>query len=483
MHQKLLTKSLKPVSLLTILITLFLLFLYPANSADLGWHLRYGKYFWENGKILKENTFSNVMTDFIWTNDSWIYDILSYKIFEIGSFSGLSITGSLFGIFLILLITYLSKSINLLYLSPLLYFLISPSFYHGFRAQQLSLIFLTFCIFTVQKAQKNKAKFSAYLFLFTMFTFWANIHAEFMLGLSYISLALFGNLINHFFLKKNNLIAIKNLSLLLFVSTLASLLTPFGIKNHFQAFTHVLSSRLEMVNEWAPWPVSDWHFWALLIYVLFIVYKLYRNSPKLNFVLIIPILAFAFQAFSHRRIQPSFVLVTLPLLIPYLSKIRFSSHFPLLFSLINLVFTLKTVYPSRHPWLSSWFDYCNSRPNLLCSEELTQKLIQTPIKGKLFNYFNWGGYLTYRLPQMPVFIDGRMVSWKSNDDYMPFSVYRDIHRLNPNAKQQFEKEKFDLAIVPSKSQLEIFLLTQLNWNLIYTDEKASLLVPPSLIKN
>ncbi|MDP3994425.1 MAG: hypothetical protein Q8P91_01155, partial [bacterium] len=56
-------------------IIIFLFFVYPPSDYDFGWHLRYGQFFWEQGRLLRENIISYTLPDYHWINHSWSYDI------------------------------------------------------------------------------------------------------------------------------------------------------------------------------------------------------------------------------------------------------------------------------------------------------------------------------------------------------------------------------------------------------------------------
>src|SRR3989344_6112608 len=73
----------------------FIASLYQPWDADLGWHLKYGEYFFQHGRILKENIFSTGMADFIWPNTSWGIDLIYYSAFHLLGFLGLTLLSSL----------------------------------------------------------------------------------------------------------------------------------------------------------------------------------------------------------------------------------------------------------------------------------------------------------------------------------------------------------------------------------------------------
>ena len=56
----------------------FAVFIFSINlptDPDLGWHLKYGQYFFKTGEILRENIFSTMMPYYNWVNHSWASDV------------------------------------------------------------------------------------------------------------------------------------------------------------------------------------------------------------------------------------------------------------------------------------------------------------------------------------------------------------------------------------------------------------------------
>src|SRR3990167_9331643 len=91
----------KPLKLGLIILSLlpfifvFISTLYQPIDPDLGWHLKYGEYFFEKGSLLKENTFSTEMPDFRWPNVSWGTDLITYFTFHHFGFLGLTVLSAL----------------------------------------------------------------------------------------------------------------------------------------------------------------------------------------------------------------------------------------------------------------------------------------------------------------------------------------------------------------------------------------------------
>src|SRR5882724_6463670 len=75
-------------------LIVFIYSLYQPTDPDLGWHLKYGEYFWKHTAILRDNTFSTMMPNFHWANTSWLTDIIGYALYHTSGFFGLAVAGA-----------------------------------------------------------------------------------------------------------------------------------------------------------------------------------------------------------------------------------------------------------------------------------------------------------------------------------------------------------------------------------------------------
>ena len=92
-----------------------------------------------------------------------------------------------------------------------------------------------------------------------------------------------------------------------------------------------------------------------------------------------------------------------------------------------------------------------------------------PMEGNMFNEFNWGGYLLYRLwPRSLVFVD-------SQSDFYGESLMReyvDILSAQDDWSNLLEKYHVDWVIIPTNSPLAGFLVTEPGWAVAYQDTVA-----------
>src|SRR3989344_4799511 len=171
---------------------IFIASLYRPYDADLGWHLKYGEYFFKTGQILKENTFSSEMPDFIWPNAAWLTDIISFFTFNLGGFLGLTLLGALV---VTLTFYFFSKAFNLdnwqkAIIFPLLIILEDPVNQISFRGQTISVMMLGLLCWVLASYERSKRRKTLF-WLLPLFLFWSNLHGQFILGFGVLLLWIF----------------------------------------------------------------------------------------------------------------------------------------------------------------------------------------------------------------------------------------------------------------------------------------------------
>jgi hypothetical protein len=106
-------------------------------------------------------------------------------------------------------------------------------------------------------------------------------------------------------------------------------------------------------------------------------------------------------------------------------------------------------------------------------------LQQHPCDGALFNHYNYGGYLIWKLPSTKVYIDGRMPCWEMNgrkymDDYLSILENKNVR------KEQFEKHNIRCALIMRDND-KIHIVDDLKkdrWKVVAEDPDSVLLLHP-----
>src|SRR5262249_26310119 len=91
-----------------------------------------------------------------------------------------------------------------------------------------------------------------------------------------------------------------------------------------------------------------------------------------------------------------------------------------------------------------------------------------PIAGKMFNQYEWGGYLEWELPDIPTFIDTRTEIFEYKGvlkDYVAVSTFDRTEEL---------LDQYDISYVlyPAGTPLSYFLSKSPRWQCLYRDPVA-----------
>ena len=447
-------------------LTVFLFLLYLPTDSDLSWHLKYGEYFFQNKQILRQDIFSHTFQDYHWINHSWLFDIFAYLSFSKLGFLGLSVLAALivFSALEIILKSIKASPLEILLSVAVFIFFAQNSLEVGLRSQFLSWLGLSALLFLLNGYKNGQTK--ALCFLPLIFLLWANLHGTFLLGLAVLGIFWLVQVVKNFR---------PDFSLTCLISTGVTLLNPFGLTIYKEAFRHFGSPLLRTVYEWKPVDPTNLAGMLFIIFAAVILLYLLFAKKERDFYQILILVALLFLGFTKRRFVPLFVLASLPLLVQIIRKETKALKSEWLEPAAYIIVTVAFLYASliRLPKLNlssfSWNDLCLSGPSpTACSEKAVEFLKQNLPQGKMFNLYQWGGYLTYRLPEKKVFIDGRMHLWEKGDQKI-IEDYGQIFEARPGWEEKLEEYNVSWIFVPGLSPLHKAVWYHPNWQQIYND--------------
>lgn len=487
----------------------FLYTLYVPTDPDLGWHLKNGEFFFQNGHIIRVNVYSQLMPGYVWANTSWLTDIITYGVYIIGGFVGLTILGSL----LVALTFYFFSRVAKLtmwdqvFLFPLILYLAQPINAVSFRGQQVSLLFVGILFFLLSLYPKHK---KALYLIIPLFLLWANLHGQFILGL-----ALFGLWIVLYYLQsvlKQYLTslratkgaqqshtvvlgllrhpqmwfprhAVKALRLFVIIFTgslFATLVNPFGWEIHVTALSHFGSPLLQNIAEYLPFDMLSTSWWnqvmagVLLIFgfiMLFIQKKVLTNLPLLGAGIIL----FLFSFEVRRYAWPAYYLI-LPLLTPLSAYLKpddkqMTQILASIFALVLVVMGIVSKFPLTQFTSYSWDQYC---VQIKCSPKAVEFLIKEDRTENIYTLYSWGGWLIWKYPEVKPVIDGRMHLWNQSG----YSAFEEYYALEQNFTDIDRSEYNTVLISPDRPLYDrlIKLENAGKWKMVYNDPNASVFV-------
>lgn len=476
-------KKIKYLLNLLPLLPVFIASIYPPSDPDLGWHLKYGEYFLKTGKILRKNLFSSSMTNYHWANHSWGSDVIIYFVYNYFGFIGLSILGAL-----IITATFyiFSKAFNLSFwekalIFPLIIYFLQPVNVPSLRSQLFSYLFTGFLVYILARYKKN----SKIIFLSVpLFILWANIHGGFVLGLLILFLWSVFYIFSKFIFSRNKEFSKKETIILIaiiFFSTVATLINPFGINVYKEIIDRVNNPWRIYIAEWSPFfNLSDLWWIQILVSNLILVGCLFMFlkgdfKKNLNFILI-SLLIFALSFFERRYAWTAYYLIII-IIKPIADFFKPDKKYITIFSIIIIFITLGILLIIKSPFdqyfSMSWINYCQKY--LYCSTKSAQFLEKTKYKKPLLTLYNWGGWLIWNYPTIKPSIDGRMHLWKDNKGY---SAFGDYYALEQNWKD-IDKSDYNTVYVGTFKPIYnkmIELTKKGKWKMVYSDNVSGIFV-------
>ena len=306
-----------------------------------------------------------------------------------------------------------------------------------------------------------------------LFCVWINLHGSWPFGLVILGATIFdGALRLHWRRLQGGAWSRRRLAITVaaaIMSVAVLLVNPYGLSLLLYPFE--LLSRQEyqvsIVYEWDPVDFGTFYGRLALVMILGVVAVAWRgtNAWRVRDVLII---LFAFwAALTHQRFLGFASLVLIPIVTPHIRAWRNSparAHTPVLDSL--LIVALVLVIGRSIPARATLDRHIESEFPHAALGFMTRERID----GRLFNMFDYGGYIAWHAPHLKTFADGRADIFTYNGvlrDYMD-AIW---------AGRTFEvmdKYRIDLVLVPPDGVVSSTLRSSADWRILYSD-KVSIL--------
>lgn len=411
----------KTQTLLEFLVPMlvFIILTRTPQDADMWWHLRAGQVMWQSKTILLTDTFSYTRSGQPWVNAFWISEIVFYLFYKLGGYLSLSVLVGLAGattFYFLFRRMEGNKFINA-FITILAAITAAPIWTP--RPQIFSFFILAFLDSWLNRIQKGN-KLSPWVLILT-FGFWANIHGGWIWGFLLLAAFIVGTALNN--LSKENPIASKSwkllsqLALWSLVAGLAVGVNPNGIAIwHLPFYTANVSMQIQ---EWASPNFHQIEFQPLLWMLFLLIITAVVARPKTDWISLLKVMGFAYLTFvSQRNIAP-FAIIAAPTLAEWANGAieniktnlsiqvdteavpRFSQKTSRVINAV-ILFIIGLTAIGRAYLVSTPAAVSEGVP-----VNAVQWLKDNRGNDRLFNSYNWGGYLVWSLPQSPVFIDGR----------------------------------------------------------------------------
>lgn len=479
------------LSRLVTLITftaLFAMAMRTAVDTDMYWHLLTGRYIVATRSVPQVDPFSFTATGTPWIDVHWLSQIILYGTYAAFGHAGLSLLVAVLvvmafavvwqqmrgGVFLRAFILVLAAATAGAVWTP--------------RSQMATFV-LTAVVGYVLYLYKWQQVDRLWV-LPICFAIWANMHGGYIAGFMLIGALLAGEVINRVLLSIEKAESRsptaevltwprwRKLFIITIVAVFTLLINPFTIGAWTLPLTTVnIGALQDFIQEWQS---PNFHelfqqpmVWLLLLTLVVIGW----SGRRLDATDAATLALFAYITFLARRNIGLFALVAAPILSRHAAALwartrwgdrTLSRGKPIVNAIILSLIMLAAALKSIVPLLPSTIEQAEA--DLLPTGAAAWIEQQRPPR-EMFNSYNWGGYLLWRLwPAYPVYADGRTDVYAAAGDVL--DEYVSIVTAQPGFEAQLDARNIGFVVIENGSPLDLFLRREAGWREAYRDEMA-----------
>lgn len=450
-----------------------------AMDSDIWWHLRIGHWILANRTVPVRDLFSSHAMGQPWSAYSWLFEVLVSGIFDVWGDHGILVL-TIFATlaYTAWLTVFLARFTNLrraMILAFSAYLAVMPL--KSPRPWLFTILFFTVELSLLWRARESNRP-ALLLPIVPLFVVWANLHIQFIYGLGLIGLfALEGALPDRArrALSAEPAPVLRSVWLwtLLAGSCLATLLNPYGW-NIYRIVAQYAnqSASLIYVQEGQSMPFRSLSNWIALLLIGSAIFVVGCARSK-NILLIALLAVSCFFGFRMQRdiwfpVTVAVVAVASGVRMPAggqsgRSRCNYWIAIPLSFAITLLFLALDSRFSDNalHKNVAQRFP-----------EKASGYIESHGLQGPLFNSYNWGGYLMWRLPGMPVSIDGRGVIF---ENYLATAA--NTVNGQKNWSRDPDLRKAHTIVLEQDFALTAILRVDPNYRLLYEDETAAVFQP------
>jgi hypothetical protein len=473
---------------------ILLIAIVPATGAvsdpDFFWHLRVGQWIIDHRSIPTHDLFTYTVGDHRFIAHEWLSEVIMAAITAAFGLGGVSLyfAAITWAAFVGLLRT--ARAAYVIAGLGLVIALAAGNPIWGPRTQMITFAFVVALLLMLRRYRESHDRRWLYPLPF-LFLLWVNLHAGFTIGLIFLGITIVGEYLRNSLARPaadapggdptpmQPLLAIAGLSLL------AVLVNPnFAAIYPYAAQTQFSTTQQKLIVEWFS---PDFHrpelraFEAMLLLIVALLVVAPRKPRITDMLLLFAGIVLALQSVRHIAL---FVAIATPIMIE-LGQSAWDAHrdrLPRLHEprpgrvvgLINLVVLVAVAIVALAqvlPNLRSGFrsaaitkDYPVAAVDFVRAD---------PPPGHVFNQYGYGGYLIYRMwPQLEVYIygDAAVMGDPLLNEYQGLAV------IHSDYKQVLDRRQVAWVIYATGEPLEVVLQQSQDWQLVYQDKVASVLV-------
>jgi hypothetical protein len=459
-----------------VVLKMFGFALSGVGDNDIFWHLRNGQFMVAQHRFPAVDTYSYTAAGMPWLSHEWLSEVVYYAAFRALHLQGLWLVTALIPAITASVMFYLafqrSKDPFAAGIATMLGTALM-SVGDGPRMHHLGWLCFVVMLAILQKFRLHRS--GPLWAIPVLFCLWINVHGSWPFGLVVFGLIFLAGFIQNDLgrLQASPWSSAERSKLLItgLASAAALFINPFGYKLVFYPADLFLHQKLnlEVVQEWRSLTfVGMTGVWVGVAIVALLVGTALTDIRWRIDDLALIVLVF-YCGLSHERMLLPAGIVLATVLAPFLGGL--SSYDPAherkalnLTILAGVLVTLVVVFPSEKK--------LQRKIDALYPVHAVEYLRAHGGGGRLFNEYNWGGYLAWTMPEQRVFIDSR------TDIFEYAGVLRefvDVIRLK-HPEKVLEKYHIDSVLITPNTNLNVWFDLQPNWRLAYHDSVSAIYV-------
>ena len=456
-------------------ITLEIAVLAPLRIAesDIWFHLRNAHELLQRHQFLRSDLYTFTSAGAPLVNHEWLAELPYYLGFQLCAQRGLLTVylAALWGIFGVVYYTAVRRNSN--YIDAALITMLGVAlgaYSFGPRMHHLGWLCMAILLDLLDRFERGG---KGIWLLPLLFALWINLHGSWLFGLVVVAIygvagsirGQWGRVVAEGWNKKK----LRQLVVIAGVSILALFANPYGYRLLGYPFDMIFRQKanLQHVVEWQSVDFQALPGKMALLMILGVVAAAWF-SPEHWRLVDVMLTAFALVAsLLHVRLLIFAAIVLVPILAPRLHF--FSPYAPekdkpwlnLAFSL-GIAALIVALFPSSAT--------LNRRVETQFPGKALELLQETGRSGRLFHYYDFGGYIEWNRPETKTFADGRTDIFVHNgvfDDYLKINMVQDPLDL-------LDKYRIDYILFPPDKSLAYVLDHNGEWRRIYQDRVANL---------
>ena len=465
--------------LAVLFVGLFAMAARNVTDPDLWWHLKTGQFIVEHKSVPHTDPFSYTRAGGRWVAHEWLTEILLYELARTTGWGGLIIgfAAVLCAAFFLLYLRCGSHPYVAGVATLCAAWATVPVW--GVRPQVLSLLLTSLWLLILERSELAP-KLLWWTLPLTLL--WVNLHAGFALGIALSALFLAGEWIEGVLgWSRQNSPQMRLAALILVLDLLIVPLNPNGLRMFSYPIETFRSAAMQnYIAEWASPNFHHAEYWPFLLIVLtvFAVLSWHHRSPRPRDLLLLIVSLYA--GLGSIRMMPLFVLIAVPFVAKHFAR-PVSSSRPqpsrvVARSVLNGVIVVSmAVFAGIHS-----AHVIQRQPQVEMQHfpaGAVAYLQAHPVNGPLFNHYDWGGYLIWKLyPSTRVFIDGRADLYADElhgEDLL--HQFAATYQFKDDWRESLQRWNIAAVLVPANSALATGLRNAPGWIVCYEDTQAVIL--------